>query len=311
MEGGFSSQTALLEMTTVELIMTTSFKKIGLIGWQKGKESPLDVLKTLISYLTQKNCTVVLERETALFLNDITWPNYSMGELGEHCDLIIVVGGDGSLLRAAQAAVCFDKPILGVNRGYLGFLVDIYPDEINTRLGAILDGEYREEKRFLLDVVVEKNTPIHAIALNDVVLVPGQVAHMIAFDIFIDEQFVCNQRADGLIVATPTGSTAYALSGGGPILHPDLDAIVLVPMFPHTLSSRPIVVSANSSVMLRISKNMSIFPRLSCDGQAHIELSEGDCVMIKKRAQPLKLIHPLDYDYFDTLRAKLHWESRV
>lgn len=290
--------------------MTTSFKKIALIGCQKGKKGGADVLKTLINYLTKKNCTVVLERETAAFLNEVSQPSYTMDELGEHCDLMIVVGGDGSLLRASKAAVRFDKPILGVNRGYLGFLVDIYPDEINTRLGDILDGKYYEEKRFLLDVLVEKEVPIHAIALNDVVLVPGQVAHMIAFDIFINEQFVCKQRADGLIVATPTGSTAYALSGGGPILHPDLDAIVLVPMFPHTLSSRPIVISANSSVMLRISNNISVFSRLSCDGQAHIELNEGDCVMIKKRPQPLKLIHPLDYDYFDTLRAKLHWESR-
>lgn len=290
--------------------MKRPFQKIALISHQRSDENVTELLKTLMAYLMQKNFNVVLESDTAVFLDNVRLPNYAIDEIGHYCDLMIVVGGDGSLLRAAQAAVQFDKPILGINRGYLGFLADIRPDEIDTRLDAILEGQYREETRFLLNVVVQKDMPIYASALNDVVLLPGQAAHMIAFDIFIDEQFVCHQRADGLIVATPTGSTAYALSGGGPILHPSLEAIVLVPMFPHTLSSRPIVVSSSSSVMLCISKNIRVSSRLSCDGRGRIELQGDDCVVIKRKSQSLRLIHPLDYDYFDTLRAKLHWELR-
>ncbi len=288
--------------------MYKPFKTIALMSRQRSNESATEILKTLTVYLIEKNCQLVLERETAELLGDVNWPHYNVEELGQHCDLIIVVGGDGSILQAAQAAIQFDKPILGINRGYLGFLADIYPNELNDRLGKMLAGEYQKEQRFLLNATVQKSQPISSSALNDVVLLPGQVAHMIEFEIFIDQQFVCRQRADGLIVATPTGSTAYALSGGGPILHPALDAIVLVPMFPHTLSSRPIVISGDSKVILHIAKNSTVFPRLSCDGQAHIELESDDYISIEKKSQKLTLIHPLDYDYFDTLRVKLHWE---
>lgn len=287
--------------------MPTSFQTIAVMSRQRRNEDAAEVLKILIAYLVKKHCHIVLERETATLLNDADWPCYTIDELGQHCDLIIVIGGDGGLLQAAQVAVQFDKPILGINRGYLGFLADIYPDEFN-RLGDILEGNYRQEQRFLLNATVQKAQPICKSALNDVVLLPGQVANMIEFEVFIDQQFVCRQRADGLIVATPTGSTAYALSGGGPILHPDLDAIVLVPMFPHTLSSRPIVISGNSQVMLHILKDTTGFPRLSCDGQAYIELNGDDYITIEKKLEKLKLIHPVDYDYFDTLRAKLRWE---
>jgi NAD+ kinase len=287
--------------------MNTHFQTIALMSRQRHYESGIEVLKSLVKYLIKNNRAVILEEETALLLNDSARPAYAVDALGKHSDLIIVVGGDGGLLQAARAAVQYDKPILGINRGHLGFLADIHPHEIEERLDAILAGEYKEERRFLLNAVVQKPQPIHATALNDVVLLPGQVAHMIEFEIFVDEQFVCKQRADGLIVATPTGSTAYALSGGGPILHPDLDAIVLVPMFPHTLSSRPLVLSSHCNVLLHITKNTPLFPRLSCDGQAHIELSGGDYVSIQKKEEKLRLIHPLNYDYFDTLRVKLHW----
>ena len=174
--------------------------------------------------------------------------------IGEVSDLIIVVGGDGSLLSAARTLARFDVPVLGVNRGRLGFLTDVSPDEIEQRVGEVLDGQYRIEKRFLLDVMVKHNgEPIGtADALNDVVVNSGTSAKMIEFELYIEGEFVYRQRSDGLIVSTPTGSTAYSLSGGGPIMHPKLDAIVLVPMFPHTLSSRPIVVDGNSEIKIVI-----------------------------------------------------------
>lgn len=287
------------------------FKNIGLVSRQRADQNTAQVLKNLLHYLQERGHQIVLEKETAEFTEAAVQSIYAMDEIGKYCDLIIVVGGDGSLLQAAKAAVQFDKPILGINRGYLGFLADIHPAEIKTHLGAILEGAYEEEQRFLLDAVVEqKEKPIHASALNDVVLLPGQIAHLIEFDVFINQKFVCHLRADGLIVATPTGSTAYALSGGGPILHPFLDAIVLVPMFPHTLSNRPIVVSGDSQVTLHISPNSALFPRLSCDGQAYIKLQENDVVKIQKKPKKLRLIHPLNYDYFATLRAKLHWQRK-
>lgn len=290
--------------------MNTPFQTIALMSRQGKDENTTHVLKTLAHYLGHRGHQILFEKETAACLETVNGLVYPADELGQSADLIIVVGGDGSLLQAAQIAVRFDKPILGINRGYLGFLTDIHPDEIAARLGAILEGAYQEEQRFLLDAIIKKETPIQISALNDVVLLPGKIAHLIEFDIFIDEKFVSHQRADGLIVATPTGSTAYALSGGGPILHPSLDAIVLVPMFPHTLSSRPIVISGNSHVTLRISPNSALFPRLSCDGQAYISLSENDSVHIQKKPKQLRLIHPMDYDYFDTLRVKLHWEQK-
>jgi NAD+ kinase len=202
-------------------------------------------------------------------------------------------------------------PVLGINRGRLGFLTDINPNEIDNKVTEVLNGHYIEEKRFLLNVRIQaaKQKQTADIALNDVVLLPGDVAHMIEFSITINDQFVCNHRADGMIVATPTGSTAYALSGGGPILHPSLDALVLVPMFPHTLSARPIVVGAASVIQIKISDTNEKPPRLSCDGQKPIELPLGAIIEIQKNPQALRLIHPTDYNYFETLRLKLQWNT--
>jgi NAD+ kinase len=287
--------------------MNTHFQTIALISRQRRYESAKEVLETLINYLTKHHRALVLEEETAKLLETVEWPTYSIHELGRHSDLMIVIGGDGGLLQVARAAVLHNKPILGINRGHLGFLADIHPQDIQLHLDAILAGDYQEEQRFLLNAEVQKKEPIRASALNDVVLLPGQVAHMIEFEIFIDGQFVSSQRADGLIVATPTGSTAYALSGGGPILRPDVDGIVLVPMFPHTLTSRPLVVPSHCKVLLHIPKDTPLFPRLSCDGQAHIELCGDDTILIEKKPEKLRLIHPANYDYFDTLRVKLGW----
>ncbi len=232
-------------------------------------------------------------------------PTFSDQQIPAIIDLMIVIGGDGSLINAAHCALPRNLPVLGINRGRLGFLTDIHPTEL-SKIGDVLAGNYFAEKRFLLNATHE-NTPL-GIALNDVVLLPGDSTQLIEFDIHINDQFMCQQRADGLIIATPTGSTAYALSGGGPILHPHLNAIVLVPMFPHTLSSRPIVVEGDAKIELFIRNQNETSPCISCDGQHRIKVEPGSRISITKHENTLQLIHPKNYGYFETLREKLGWQ---
>lgn len=292
--------------------MHRKFKRIGLMGRQRSSKS-LQSLKDVLHYLTQDNYQIFVEAETAAMLDDASIEGIARDEFGKNCDLVIVVGGDGSLLNAARAIVDFETPVVGINRGRVGFLTDISPQEINSRLSEVLAGNYIEEKRFLLHAeIFHEDTCIYQdIALNDVVLLPGDYAHMIEFEIYIDRQLVCSQRADGQIIATPTGSTAYALSGGGPILYPSLDAIVLVPMFSHTLSSRPIVVDGNKIIELRVAIDNETSPRISADGQTRIPIAPGDNLKIHKKKESLILLHPKDYNYFETLRTKLLWQTKL
>lgn len=287
----------------------TTIKKVVLIGRPHVAGVP-ETVNSLYEFLCNRCTAVALDNETAKMLpgNPMV---ISLSSLYEY-ELIIVVGGDGSLLNAAHLALPYHLPVLGINRGRLGFLTDIHPNDLAT-VGEVLDGHYHIEQRFLLEAQLYHESSSDAfaqdVALNDVVLMPGDIPHMIAFEIYINQNFVCKQRADGLIIATPTGSTAYALSGGGPILHPQLDAVVLVPMFPHTLSSRPIVISGSSEIELRISSSNLVAPHISCDGQNRIGLLPGGRVRIKKKTQLLRLVHPRDYNYFKTLREKLKWEN--
>lgn len=290
--------------------MANAFNKVGIIGKQRG-ENLSETLTILKNYLLMRGITVYLDQETDSLLPDSALTLVPRDRLGSLCDLIIVVGGDGSFLNAARFVVDSQIPVLGINRGRLGFLTDIRPQELEAKIGAVLDGEYIIEKRFLLTATFEPAKHPAQTALNDVVLLPGDVAHMIEFEVFIQDQFVCSQRADGLIIATPTGSTAYALSGGGPILHPSLDAVVLVPMFPHTLSMRPIVVDANSTIKISISPNNETAPRISCDGQERLSITPGSQLIISKKKETLPLLHPKDYQYYKTLRSKLHWGKKL
>lgn len=285
-----------------------AFKRVALLGRQND-EGIEKTLRTLKDYLTSLNVEVVLEPNTAKLIPEADLPIFPQELLCKNCDLIVVVGGDGSMLSAAHIAAQFEIPVLGINRGRLGFLTDIRPDEL-YKISEVLSGKYIKEERFLLTAKILHDDKItkESHALNDVVLLPGNVAHMIEFEIYIDQQIICTQRADGIIIATPTGSTAYALSGGGPILHPGLNAIVLVPMFPHTLSSRPIVVKGDCTITLVLVKDHGIAPRVSCDGQQRIPLAPGDKIQIQKKLEKLILIHPKDYNYFETLRQKLGWE---
>jgi NAD+ kinase len=289
-----------------------SFKNIGLIG-RLGSAKVVDTLKRLIRFLNANDYHVILEDRTATVLLDHGQQEASRRLLGDICDLVIVVGGDGSMLGAGRALCRTGTPVLGINRGRLGFLTDISPDEVEARVGEVLAGEYDVEERFLLDAEVFRHGSLVGTAdgLNDVVIHPGKAARMIEFELFVNGQFVYSQRSDGLIIATPTGSTAYALSGGGPIVHPKLEAITLVPMFPHTLSSRPIVVDASSEIMVHIGETNEAYPHVSCDGQTQVVSKPGDILHVRRKPQRLKLIHPRGHNYFEICRSKLGWSSRL
>ncbi|ANG62328.1 NAD(+) kinase [Marinobacterium aestuarii] len=288
------------------------FRNVGLIG-RLGSKSVIDTLKQLIRFLNDRGLNTVLDERISDTIPGHGQQTCKQKMMGEICDLVIVVGGDGSMLGAARALSPSHVPVLGVNRGNLGFLTDISPADIEAKVAEVLEGKYTVESRFLLDLIVKREgEPIgEGTALNDIVLHPGKATRMIQFELFIEGQFVYTQRSDGLIVATPTGSTAYSLSGGGPIMSPKLDALVLVPMFPHTLSSRPIVVDGNSELKLVISDNNKTYPTVSCDGQLSFSLAPGDVITIHKKPHKLKLLHPLNYDFYRTCREKLGWGTRL
>lgn len=292
--------------------MMDKFHNIGIIG-RLGSQQVIDTVFRLKKFLLTKNLHILLEESIAKAIPEHCLQVGSYKLMGESCDLAIVVGGDGSVLGAARELAPFDVPLLGVNRGYLGFLTDITPDDLEKQISEVLMGQYIIEERFLLETKAFRQDKItgKADALNDVVLHPGQSTRMIEFELYLDSQFICSQRADGLIISTPTGSTAYALSAGGPIMHPKLDAIVVVPMYPHTLSSRPIVVDGDSELKIVISPNMDIHPQISCDAQNHLFCAPGDIVTVRKKSHKAKLIHLKDYNYYEICRNKLGWGSRI
>ncbi len=289
-----------------------TFHTVGLLG-RRDSESTKYSLNRLIRFLDKQQVTLLMDEETSAELPDSGLPVKTRQQLAELCDLIVVVGGDGSLLAAARAFAGYDVKLLGINRGRLGFLTDISPEEIEYKVGEVLEGKYDTEKRFLLSSAVQREGRVIAegVALNDVVLHPGKFIRMIEFELYIDGEFVCRQRSDGLIVSSPTGSTAYALSGGGPIMHPRLDAIVLVPMNPHTLSSRPIVVSGSANIRITVSHSNHLSPHVTCDGQTHVVTQAGDSIDIIKSPRMLNLIHPRGHNFFETCRTKLGWASQT
>lgn len=289
----------------------SQFRRIGLMG-RVGNPEVLETLVHLRELLRARGREVVVEREVAEQLGSLPEEVLPREEIGRHTELVIVVGGDGSLLGAARALAAQSAPVLGVNRGRLGFLTDISPQQLEAQISEVLAGRYLIESRFLLDVLVTRGDRVLARgdALNDVVLNSGISARMIEFELYIEEQFVYTQRSDGLIISTPTGSTAYSLSGGGPIMHPGLDAMVLVPMFPHTLSSRPLVIHGSSSVRIVINEYNDLHPVVSCDGQSNLSASPGDMIHVHKKPEHLRLLHPLDHNFYAICRAKLGWGSR-
>nr|WP_136249743.1 NAD(+) kinase [Ningiella ruwaisensis] len=287
------------------------YNTVGLIGKPSHKATHVSI-NTLIDELKKRDCTVLVESRISEAIDENVQAA-SLKEIGQQADLAIVVGGDGNMLGAARVLAEFDVDVVGVNRGNLGFLTDINPEDIATQLGHIFNNKTYRERRFILEAQVFKDGRLqqsHS-AINEVVLHHSKVAHMMEFELYVGSDFVFSQRSDGLIIATPTGSTAYSLSGGGPILVPHLDALTLVPMFPHTLSSRPIVVDANSEITLKISDKNTDSVQISCDSHVVIAVEPGDYIKIRKNKNYLTLVHPPDYNYFNVLRTKLNWGSKL
>lgn len=292
-----------------------AFSRIGLVG-RAGKASVQSTLCQLTELLLSNDYHVVLSREVAELLRAGeacglvgACEQADDGALADRCDLLIVVGGDGSMLQAVAMAVGRGVPIVGVNRGRLGFLADIRPDEMHTKLLGVLRGEYTLDKRFLLSMqILEGGQVVHEdLALNDIVLHAGKSVHTIDYQLAIDGQAVYRQHADGLIVATPTGSTAYSLSAGGPILHPSIDAICLAPMHPHTLSSRPILVADSSVIEVKVHKDNRTQPMVSADGKSSVPVNAEQVLKITKYPDGLTLLHPVGFDFYEACRTKLNW----
>ena len=291
--------------------MSSVFTTIGITG-KSGDSSLGEVLKPLFAHLKQLGLRILVDTRMSEFLPDTE--QMSLEELAETADLVIVVGGDGTLLHTGRILARWDVPIVGINRGRLGFLADIASDQMLPSLDQILQGNYEEDPRFLLRASIRDtdNKVIEsALALNDVVFHKWNTARMIEFELRIDGSFVESQRSDGIIVSTPTGSTAYALSGGGPLLEPSLDAISLVPICPHTLSNRPIVVHGNSEITIGVTGRTDLrHVRITCDGQQSMKINDGEKLLIRKYPKTIRIYHPDDHDHFNLLRAKLSWGGR-
>jgi NAD+ kinase len=292
--------------------MSRIYNTIGLIGKPNHKGASATIT-ALYQLLTDQNYKVLIESSVAPSINIDKLAINTLIDIGEKADLAIVVGGDGYMLGAARVLSCFDIGVIGVNRGNLGFLTDLSPDELIEPLEEILNGKSRSEQRFVIEAEVYRHGKLKSTnsAVNEAVLHAGKVASMIEFEVYIDGTFMFSQRSDGLIISTPTGSTAYSMSAGGPILTPNLNALSLVPMFPHTLTSRPIVVDGNSEIKLVLANENYENLQVSCDGHVILAVMPGDEVIIRKSQYTLRLIHPLDHDYFNVLRNKLGWGNKL
>jgi len=292
--------------------MTQLYKTIGLIG-KPHHQGASATISALHNYLTNNNYKVLVEHTVAQSLSIENMEVCSLVEIGKSANLAIVVGGDGYMLGAARVLACYDIGVIGVNRGNLGFLTDLSPDTLIEPLEAILQGHSRSEQRFIIEAEVYRHGKLKSSnsAVNEAVLHAGKVANMIEFEVYIDGSFMFSQRSDGLIISTPTGSTAYSMSAGGPILTPNLNALSLVPMFPHTLTSRPIVVDGDSEIKLILANENYENLQVSCDGHVILAVMPGDEVIIKKSKFTIRLVHPLDHDYFSVLRSKLSWGNKL
>lgn len=286
------------------------FNTIGVITKPQA-ESARGTLQSLFDFLSTKNCTVILDEQIPGSINTHNFKQLSREQIGSECDLAIVVGGDGTILNAVRSLAHADVPLLGINVGRLGFLADISPEDLENSLNEILNGSYHEEQRFLLEMQVYRDNKLifEGDAFNDVVVHIRDVARMIEFETRINNEFVNHQRADGIVVSTPTGSTAYALSAGGPILHATLDAITLVPISPHTLSSRPLVVNDDAKIDILICSTKEGVAQATCDGHLSTDVHVGDHIKVKRKAKKITLLHPANHNYFEILRAKLHWSE--
>jgi NAD+ kinase len=288
----------------------SEFKRVGLVA-RSGSELVLDSLRSLLELLEARGVEVLMEDNAHNLLQEFSGTSYTQEEMAQRCDLVIAVGGDGNILGAARCFAPHGVPIVGVNRGRLGFLADISPDDIDVSITQVLDGNYTMEEHFLLEGETSaKGLEEVPCALNEVLIHSAQMPSMLEIDLYIDGEFVYNQYSDGLIVSSPTGSTAYALSAGGPIMHPSLDAIVLVPMFPHSLNSRPLVIPGSSEVKIVVGSHTGTNAKISFDSQLEFEIEPGESLIVRKKRESLKLIHPPGHNFYGVCRSKLDWASR-
>ncbi|MGL6070798.1 NAD kinase [Craterilacuibacter sp.] len=290
--------------------MTCLFKKIGLFA-RHSKPQIVTSLRKLADHLAAQGIGVLIDSDSASA--DEAGPHQLIdrNDIGKLADLAIVLGGDGTMLAVARLLAPYRVPLVGINQGRLGFMADIPLHEMLGTVDAILVGDFIPEDRILLtaSVLREDAEVVSALALNDIVVSRGGLGSMIEFEVFIDNQFVYSQRSDGLIISTPTGSTAYSLASGGPILHPTLQAIALVPICPQSMSNRPIAVSDSCEVEFMLTRGLDT--RVHFDGQSHCDLMEMDRVIVRRYRNPLRILHPAGYNYYDMLRHKLHWGERL
>ena len=284
-----------------------AFAKVALIGkYQAG--SSAKAVEELASYLQTKGCTVCIEEQTYRHSPLQGHTPMDMTAIGESCDLAIVIGGDGTMLSAGRLMAKYGVPLVGINQGRLGFMTDVRFREYGDVISEMLDGRYEEDPRTLIQASIwrQHDRVFDTVAMNDVV-VNRTSAGMVELKIEVGGRFVAKQRADGLIIATPTGSTAYALSAGGPLLHPAIDGWVMVPIAPHTLSNRPIVLPSKEEISIEIVGGKEISANF--DMQTFTSLNHGDCIKVSQSEHRLRLLHPIGWSHYDTLRKKLHWNE--
>ena len=295
--------------------MKSNFRHVALIGKYQATaasamtESSRQALEDIAQFLVQRGCEVALERETAINTQLTAYPAMDVDAIGTQCDLGLVVGGDGTMLGIGRRLARYGTPLIGINQGRLGFITDIPFDSYQAALTPMLCGEYEEDLRPLIHarVVRDEATVFEALAMNDVVVNRGATSGMVELRVEVGGQFVANQRADGLIIASPTGSTAYALSAGGPMLHPSIPGWVLVPIAPHTLSNRPIVLSDAAEVAVEIVSGRDVSANFDMQSLASLHL--GDRILVQRSEHKVRFLHPLGWNYFATLRKKLRWNE--
>ena len=295
--------------------MNAIFRQVALIGkyhasLSGGQSGAMRlVLEDIAEYLTAEGCEVMVEQETANNTGLGGYPLVSVPDIGARCDLGLVVGGDGTMLGIGRQLAPFAVPLIGINQGRLGFITDISLERFRATLAPMLRGEYEEDRRSLMHarVMRDGHCVFDALAMNDVVVNRGAISGMVELRVEVGGHFVANQRADGLIIATPTGATAYALSAGGPLLHPSIPGWVLVPIAPHTLSNRPIVLSDDTEVAIEIVAGREASANF--DSQSLASLLHGDRISVRRSKHSIRFLHPRGWSYFDTLRKKLHWNE--
>jgi NAD+ kinase len=290
--------------------MSKTFETIALIGKYKSPEIAEPVLR-LAKFLSERRVKVLLDPVTASHVGKNDYAVLPLEEVGRAAQLAIVIGGDGTMLNIARTFAPFDVALVGINQGRLGFLTDLSIGGMFDAIAAILDGQFVEESRMLLQAEVwsAEDKVLDVVAFNDISVNKGAEGSLIEIEVRIDGKFVYNLRSDGLIVTSPTGSTAYALSSGGPILHPSLNVIGLVPVCPHTLSNRPIVVGSESHIEIMVLKAADA--RAHFDSHSHHELKERDRILVQRCAHSIRLLHPLAHNYYHMLREKLHWSETL